>query len=109
MITTSACRSPDSEANARAGSDVAAHSEFTGASAVQSGVATPLMRCSASDGRVSERLQGREMEVGFGQLLDFGRAAESRYPLAPLDPAHFVAEPACDPDVVVLALSHMQN
>src|SRR5258708_394938 len=64
---------------------------------------------SVPNRRVGKGLHGREMKIGFCQRRDIRRSAESRQPLAALDPAHFVAELSRDPDVVVLALRNMQD
>ena len=49
------------------------------------------------------------MEIGLGQLSHFRRSAKTRLALAALDPADLVAKCSCDPDVVILALRHMQD
>src|SRR5258708_38541648 len=64
---------------------------------------------SVSDGCVGERLHGREMKVGRGQHGYFRRGAEACQSLAALDPADLVAKFPRDPDVVILALRHMQD
>src|ERR1700746_2747122 len=109
MMTTSARGSPDSDGRSGAGSAVLAHSELAGSIGVQAFAMAARAPASSTDGRVGEGLHGREMEIGFRQLRHFGLAAKACVALAPLDPADLVAEPARNPDVVMLALSHVQN
>src|SRR3954454_24151145 len=110
MITTSAWLSPDRTGNARAGSAVASHSELADGNAPQFCVISALTKLNRRpDRRVGERLQCREMEVRLGQRLHGRRAAEACHALTPLDPAHLVTELPRDPDVVILALRHVQN
>src|ERR1700722_3733593 len=108
MITTSARTSPDRTGKARKGSAVLAHSEAAGADGVQTCVMPRPSFRSAPNRRVGEGLHRREMKIGSGQFRHVRRAAKTVHPLAALDPAHLVAELAGDPDVVVLALCHVQ-
>src|SRR5882724_13114791 len=108
MMTTSAFASPDRMGKARKGTAVLIQSELAGASGVHASVMVVPLLASVPDGCVSERLHGREMKVGLGQRGYFRRAAEAGHSLAALDPAHLVAEFPRDPDVMILALRHMQ-
>ena len=49
------------------------------------------------------------MEIGFGQLRHFGRSAKTFHALAAFDPADLVAKLSRNPDVVILALRHVQD
>src|SRR6266702_7657752 len=109
MMTTSAWTSPDKMGRARKGTAVLTQSELAGASGVHASVMVVPLLASVPDGCVSERLHGREMKVGRGQHGHFRRAAEAGHSLAALDPAHLVAELPRDPDVVILALRHVQD
>src|ERR1700736_3119244 len=98
-MTTSAWVSPNKDGKLRNGLAVRAQSEAAGANGVQTSVmAAPLLR-SVPNCRVGEGLHGGEMKIGFGQRRYIGCSAESRHPLAALDPAHLVAELPSDPDV----------
>src|ERR1700722_15294269 len=110
MITTSAWWSPDSDGSGMAGSAVCAHSDGAGASAVAQVCSgrTSMLR-GRPDGCVRKGLHRREMKIGLGEIRHFRRSAKSRLTLAALDPADLVAEFSCDPDIVVLALGHMQD
>src|SRR5215831_3521817 len=63
----------------------------------------------SADSRVCKRLHGREMEIRLGQRLDSGRSAEPRHTLTSLDPADLIPEFAGDPDIMILALRHVQD
>src|SRR3981081_4339695 len=72
-------------------------------------VSWPRARPSVPNRRVGEGLHRSEMKIRLGQLRNFRRTTESHHALAALDPAHLVAELARDPDIMVLALRHMQD
>src|SRR5579862_1479622 len=109
MITTSVRVSPDIDGKSGAGSAVLAHSELAGIIGVQACAIAIASSASPADGCVGEGLHRGEMEIRFCQLRHLRRAAEASLTLATLDPADLVAELARNPDVVVLALRHMEN
>src|ERR1700756_5188340 len=109
MMTTSARCSPESDGRSDSGSAAAAHSELAGVIGVQAWAIAAQAPALSADRGVGEGLHGGEVEVRVCQLRHFRRTAETRLVLAPLDPADFIAELARDPDVVVLALCHVEN
>src|SRR3984885_2389458 len=110
MITTSAWCSPDSDGSGIAGSAVCAHSDGAAACVLaQVCCGRSSMLCGRSDGCVRKGFHCWEMKIGLGEIGHLRRSAKSRLTLAALDPADFVAEFPRDPDIVVLALGHMQD
>src|SRR5712691_4998906 len=109
MMTTSACTSPDRGGKARKGSAVLAQSEVADANGVQTCAMAAHSLRSVPNRRVGEGLHRCEMKIRLGQRRHVWRSTESLHALAAFDPAHLVAELTSDPDIVVLALSHMQN